>query len=535
MEKEEFTFIDLFSGIGGFYRALSSLGGECLGFSEINRDAVSCYCENTGEKPDLNFGDITEVRALPAHDLLTAGVPCQSWSIAGRNLGFDDDRGQLWNDTICLLNQSRPKAFIFENVKGLVDPRNRDALEHIMERIRHAGYHADFHVINSYDYGVMQNRIRIYIIGFLDRECFDRFALPSPRSTQMRLGDLLGVEILDNEVEPAQKNLFGDGIATRQMSLSASGGMNDYFLYNDIRNGDTTIHSWDLQPTTDRQKAICLLLLRNRRKKAYGCLDGNPLSLDHFRSLDKSITQEDINGLVEVGIFAVENYGYRLSGEPCNLTEDEKDILSHAKNGRIIIDELKSDKGLKLKKIRVTETLASLVKKGALSCYERRYDFKNTKISTGLNGVNRVFLPSSSVFPTLVASDTNDMVATQDIKADNPAEYRRRFVEEIHRKGNFRKITKGEACLLQGFPVNYKLPVSRARWMKLIGNSVSVPVIKILCQAIVDTGAFHASSVQAHVDSGESQNQRDYAEATTISILPSNQERKIRLPKVASL
>ena len=79
---------------------------------------------NTGESAEANFGDITGIKSLPAHDLLTAGVPCQSWSIAGKNLGFDDDRGQLWNDTIYLLNQSRPKAFIFENVKGLVDPRN---------------------------------------------------------------------------------------------------------------------------------------------------------------------------------------------------------------------------------------------------------------------------------------------------------------------------------------------------------------------------------------------------------------------------
>jgi DNA (cytosine-5)-methyltransferase 1 len=244
------------------------LGGKCLGFSEINRDAISCYCDNTGEGNDVNFGDITKVKLLPSHDLLTAGVPCQSWSIAGRNLGFDDDRGQLWNDTIYLLNQSRPKAFIFENVKGLVDPRNREALEYIMERIRDAGYHADFHVINSYDYGELQNRVRIYIIGFLDETCFKRFKLPEPRETHMRLGDLLGVEILNKITKVDQRDLFGDEVSSRQMSLSASQGVNDYFLYNDIRNGETTIHSWDLLPTTDRQKSICLLLLRNRRKKS---------------------------------------------------------------------------------------------------------------------------------------------------------------------------------------------------------------------------------------------------------------------------
>lgn len=528
METEEFTFIDLFSGIGGFHRALTSHAGRCLGFSEINRDAIACYCENTGEKPVANFGDITKVKVLPSHDLLTAGVPCQSWSIAGRNLGFNDDRGQLWNDTIYLLNQSRPKAFIFENVKGLVDPRNREALEYIMERIRRAGYNANFHVINSYDYGVMQNRIRIYIIGFLDKECHDRFSLPMPTVTHIRLGDLLGIEISGNKTKSNQKDLFGNGISTKQMSLSASRGMNDYFLYNDIRNGDTTIHSWDLKPTSNKQKAICLLLLRNRRKKAYGCLDGNPLSLDHLKALDKSITQEDIDGLIDLGILSAENYGFRLSGKPAEITESEKEILSCAKNGKIIIDELKANEQLKLKRINITSTLANLLAKHVLSCYEIRYDFKNTKISTGLNGVNRVFLPRSSVFPTLVASDTNDMVATQDIESNNSAEYRRRFIEEIHNKGNFRKITKGEACLLQGFPADYKLPHSRARWMKLIGNSVSVPVIRTLCQAIINTGAFAVNSEQNKCE-------QDSVESAIIPMVPSKQNSRIGLPRVASL
>jgi DNA (cytosine-5)-methyltransferase 1 len=494
MTGNGFTFIDLFSGIGGFHRALASLGGKCLGFSEINRDAVSCYCENTGESAEANFGDITGIKALPSHDLLTAGVPCQSWSIAGRNLGFDDDRGQLWNDTIYLLNQSRPKAFIFENVKGLVDPRNKDALGYIMARIRDAGYHADYHVINSYDYGVLQNRVRIYIIGFLDKTRFDQFSLPPKEKKHARLGDLLGIRILGNGSQEAQTDLFGAPLSSRQMSLSASGGMNDYFLYNDIRNGDTTIHTWDMMTTTDRQKGICLLLLRNRRKKAYGCLDGNPLSLAHFQALDKTITQKNIDELVALGILAAENYGFSVTDTQQQITEEEAEILSKAKGGTLILDELKANRELKLRKTPLAETLANLEAKGAITCVETRYDFKNTKISTGLNGVNRVFLPSSSVFPTLVASDTNDMVATKDISADNMSDYRRKFIEEVHGKGNYRKITKSEACLLQGFPADYKLPDSRARWMKLVGNSVSVPVIETLCRAIIATGAFRSAT-----------------------------------------
>ena len=143
--SKKFTFIDLFAGIGGFKMALSSQGGECVGFSEINKDAIKTYCDNYDISIDRNFGDITKIKELPKHDILTAGVPCQSWSIAGKNLGFDDDRGQLWNDTVFLLSQSKPQAFIFENVKGLVDPRNRKALDYILERILEVGYHASYY------------------------------------------------------------------------------------------------------------------------------------------------------------------------------------------------------------------------------------------------------------------------------------------------------------------------------------------------------------------------------------------------------
>jgi DNA (cytosine-5)-methyltransferase 1 len=104
--------------------------------------------------------------------------------------------------------------------------------------------------------------------------------------------------------------------------------------------------------------------------------------------------------------------------------------------------------------------------------------------------VNRVFLPSSDIFPTLVASDTNDYVAVKSINPTDKDDYKRQFLEEIYRKGNYRKITKAEACRIQGFPEDFVLPESRARWMKLIGNSVSVPVIDMLCRAIVKTGVF---------------------------------------------
>jgi DNA (cytosine-5)-methyltransferase 1 len=91
--NNSFTAIDLFAGIGGFRLAIEKNGGKCINFSEIAPDAIKTYCENFPDAEGTNLGDITKIKMLPRHDLLTGGVPCQSWSIAGRNLGFDDDRG----------------------------------------------------------------------------------------------------------------------------------------------------------------------------------------------------------------------------------------------------------------------------------------------------------------------------------------------------------------------------------------------------------------------------------------------------------
>jgi DNA (cytosine-5)-methyltransferase 1 len=498
-----FKFIDLFSGIGGFRLALDEMGGQCVNFSEIHGDAIDTYCANFGEDASLNLGDITAVKSLPMHDLLTAGVPCQSWSIAGKNRGFDDDRGQLWNDTLFLLNQSRPKAFIFENVKGLVDPRNQDALSYILARIRQAGYHAKHYVLNASDYGVPQDRVRVYIVGFLDSLHFQKFRLPEPQRSTLRLMDVLQGDVVKSPMpdKNGTADLFGAALPNKRRYRKPD-GMNDFFLFNDIRNGPTTIHSWDLLPTNDRQKQICLLLLRNRRKQTYGKLDGNPLSLAHLKALDASITQAELESLVDLGIFKKVNYSYALKPHAVSaLDQAELLVLRHAEKGEITLDSLRACGDLKRAHISVDKTISSLSAKGVITCSEIRYEFRYTKISTGIEGINRVFLPQSEAFPTLVASDTNDFVALKNIESDTEHGYKQRFLQEIFDKKLFRKISKEEACLIQGFPGNFQLPESRNRWMKLVGNSVSVPVIRLLAKAISDTGCFAVGVREKEIDS----------------------------------
>ena len=479
----KFTFIDLFAGIGGFRIALSNAGGTCLGFSEIAPDAIKAYCTNYNEPESCNLGDITKLKTLPEHDFMTAGVPCQSWSIAGKKLGFDDDRGQLWNDTLYLLNKVRPKAFIFENVKGLADPRNSEALKYIMSRIREAGYHAEKYILNAYDYGVPQTRVRIYIIGFLEEKYHKRFRLPDTCPGAVRLSD-----ILDGAVAQTHEPLSGN---KARWSLSCNEqGFNDYFLFNDIRNGSTTIHTWDIVDTTEREKHICLLLLSNRRKKEYGPLDGNPLTLNHFKGLDPSIKKSELDTLVKKGILKDVPYLYRVIINDAELTENEQLVMSFSRSDILNIDELKLQRVFRVKGIGIVDTIEELETRGIIECVEARYDFKHARISSGINGINRIFLKSSKIYPTMVASDTNDYIATVDIDAPTVEEFKEQFLEKIYRPHNYRQITKSEACRIQGFPDNFILPEARPRWMKLIGNSIAVSLVKRLAQSVVNTGVF---------------------------------------------
>jgi DNA (cytosine-5)-methyltransferase 1 len=493
--SNSFTYVDLFAGIGGFKMALDAQGGISSGFSEIAPDAISAYTENYECDESENLGDITKIKNLPEHDILVAGVPCQSWSIAGKNLGFDDDRGQLWNDTLYLLNKSKPKCFIFENVKGLADPRNKESLSYIMQRISDAGYFGGYYVLNSQDYGVPQNRIRIYIVGFRNKEHFKKFVLPDKAELSPSLDKIFHLETGSYQQDTIkQLDFFGKTALKKGGSISSTNGFNDYFLFNDIRNGKTTVHSWDIIDTTEKQKQICFSLLKNRRKSQYGPLDGNPMSLKQLRNIDDTITQVDLTELVGIELLKEISYEFEIISCNENLSETEEIFLNECKGSTFVIDELKTNRNLRIRKISINETIYGLLNKRIISCIQVRYDFKNTKISSGLFGINRIFMPSAKTFSTLVASDTIDYIATKRIFPENDKDYKEQFLNEIYFKNNYRKITKEEACLIQGFPQNFILPNNRARWMKLIGNSVSIPVIESLVIAIKQTGALSSAN-----------------------------------------
>jgi len=191
-EEALFTTIDLFAGIGGIRMAFQNQGGRTLFSSEWDKFAQKTYKANYGEAP---HGDITKIHEdeIPDHDILLAGFPCQPFSQAGLKKGFEDTRGTLFHEIARILRGKRPAAFLLENVKQLRGHDKGKTFEVIMQTLRDLNYTVQAEVLRAADFGIPQNRERIFIVGF-DNErggMLAPFNFPTPPKTKTRVGDIL--------------------------------------------------------------------------------------------------------------------------------------------------------------------------------------------------------------------------------------------------------------------------------------------------------------------------------------------------------
>ena len=193
-KNPEFTFIDLFAGIGGIRIPFQELGGKCVFTSEWDKFAQKTYRVNFGEVPQ---GDITKIDAkdIPDFDILLGGFPCQPFSQAGLKKGFSDTRGTLFFEIERIIKEKRPKAFLLENVKQLRGHNKGKTLKIILEHIDALNYYVKAEVLRAGDFGVPQNRERIYIVG-ISKDHYDvpddyDFEFPKPTYKKTRLGDIL--------------------------------------------------------------------------------------------------------------------------------------------------------------------------------------------------------------------------------------------------------------------------------------------------------------------------------------------------------
>lgn len=307
-EKTIIRFIDLFAGIGGIRLGLEQASHEmgydteCVMTSEIKPAAFKVLKQNHPQEKIC--GDVTQIESedIPDFDILCAGFPCQAFSYAGKRMGFEDTRGTLFFEVARILKDKRPKGFILENVEGLVTHDGGKTFQVILEILNSLHYKVSYRVLNSKDFGVPQERKRIYIVG-----------------SKSKTVDLESFNILNNYVEsilekgqPLSKSSFVNKLLHFYPANSLQGKK-----IKDKRGGNANIHSWDLEMKghiTAEQKDLLNHILHERRKHKwadiYGIdwMDGMPLTIDMIKQFyDVPDLENMLNDLVEKGYLVYEH------------------------------------------------------------------------------------------------------------------------------------------------------------------------------------------------------------------------------------
>lgn len=318
-------FIDLFAGTGGirlgFEQACEkfNIQTECVFSSEIDKNACASYELNFGHNP---LSDITQVEELPSFDFMLAGFPCQSFSYAGKRRGFGETRGTLFFEVERLLAKYKPQGFLLENVRGLTTHDQGRTFETIIHSLKSIGYSVDYFLLNSSNFGVPQNRVRIYIVGILNeqvktklqsdvgaadshkfKEQNGQFSLFSEPKTIRVIKDILEkdfpekYECTEDFVSRLKKVVGND------LSKLHGQRLIDY-------RGGQAIHSWELGikgECTKSEIEFLNLLIGNRRKKTFGThQDGKSLTVEQIKTFyKKNDLNEILDSLVQKGYLSI--------------------------------------------------------------------------------------------------------------------------------------------------------------------------------------------------------------------------------------
>ena len=222
-------FLDLFAGIGGFRLGMELAGHECIGFCEIDKFARASYKAIHNTKGEIELHDITSVsdesiRGIGSVDIICGGFPCQAFSIAGNRRGFEDTRGTLFFEIARFASIIRPRYLFLENVKGLLNHENGITFETIISTLDELGYNVEWQVLNSKDFGVPQDRERVFIIGHLRGECTRRVFPLSGQSQSISSQSVVKI----GNVNPSGNGMNGevyqaDGLAPTLSTMQGGG------------------------------------------------------------------------------------------------------------------------------------------------------------------------------------------------------------------------------------------------------------------------------------------------------------------------
>ena len=230
--KAKWKMIDLFSGIGGTRLGFHLTGETKVVFSsEIDKFSIKTYETNFGETP---HGDITKISTndIPNQDILVGGFPCQAFSQAGKKLGFEDTRGTLFFEIARILADKKPKCFLLENVRNLVSHDKGKTFKTILNTLKNLDYEVYYSLFKAKDFGVPQNRERIYIVGFHKKLVpnYSSFKFPVATHIETKVGDILEKNV--NSKYTISDNLW-NGHQRRKIEHKEKGNGFGYSLFNE--------------------------------------------------------------------------------------------------------------------------------------------------------------------------------------------------------------------------------------------------------------------------------------------------------------
>lgn len=431
MAKKVLKFIDLFAGMGGIRLGLeqackeSGIESECVFTSEIKPSAIEVYKQN--HPGDIIYGDITKAQRkdIPDFDILLAGFPCQAFSYAGNRAGFADaTRGTLFFDVLRILKEKKPLAFILENVEGLVSHDKGRTFNTIISSLEES-YKVSSKVLNAKDFGVPQDRKRIYIVGVKKNK--KRVNLNSFEPTSSTVGDILEQGL------PLSNSPFATNLLNHFTVEQIEGKK-----IKDKRGGEDNIHSWDLEikgAVSADQKELLNAMLKARRQHKWAeewgidWMDGMPLTASQISTFYKHPQlQQLLNDLAEKGYVKYEHPKKRIVEN--KIIGEREMTVSHRE------PDLKKPKG---------------------------YNIVAGKLSFEVSEI----LSRNKIAPTLVAMDMHR-------------------IHVIDGNG-IRKLSLREGLRLFGYPDDFIFNISEKEGYDLLGNTVVVPVIKAVANRLLDS------------------------------------------------
>lgn len=431
MPIEHLRYVDLFAGMGGIRLGLvqachdAGITSECVFTSEIKDSAIRVYNQNHPGEPIV--GDIKQVDAkdIPTFDILLAGFPCQAFSYAGKGEGFADaTRGTLFFDVLRILKAKKPLGFILENVEGLVTHDEGRTFKTIIQCLEE-NYKVSARVLNAKDFGVPQDRKRIYILGVKKNR--RKVNLDSFQVFSSTVGDILehGLPLSDT---PFARNLL------EHYTIEQVEGKK----IKDKRGGADNIHSWDLEikgPVSEDQKQLLNEMLKARRQHKWAdewkidWMDGMPLTIGQIRTFyQHPHLQQMLNDLT--------NKGYVVYEHPKKKVTETKVV-----DGRVVT---------------VSHREPDLSKPCGYNIVAGKLSFEVSEI-----------LSRKSIAPTLVAMDMHR-------------------IHVVDGKG-IRKLSLREGLRLFGYPDDFVFEIKDNEGYDLLGNTVVVPVIKAVAARLIDS------------------------------------------------